>query len=217
MEKLLLRNNFSCQFLPFSTIFSIYLFLQGSTIHIHLWCGCLIYFFLNFANLICRGTDIFKYFRESLGLRDIKSRLSLKKKKIVWHLLPYWHGALGVIHVYIKLLFSFSVLPGPPLIETNSTSPLVENSVIYLTCSSQGGKPAPNIKWLRNGQLVTSAIETRPSTQLGASSSQIIVDITRQDHSANYSCVIYNAANQNSPLISYRILSVQCKYLFPRF
>ena len=27
-------------------------------------------FFLNSANLICRGTDISKYFRESLGIRD---------------------------------------------------------------------------------------------------------------------------------------------------
>ena len=38
-------------------------------------CGCLIYFFLNSANLICRGTDISKYFRESLGLRDNESQL----------------------------------------------------------------------------------------------------------------------------------------------
>ena len=32
-------------------------------------------FFFNSANLICRGTDISKYFRESLGLRDNESRL----------------------------------------------------------------------------------------------------------------------------------------------
>ena len=32
-------------------------------------------FFLNSANLICRDTDISKYFRESLGLRDNESRL----------------------------------------------------------------------------------------------------------------------------------------------
>ena len=32
-------------------------------------------FSLNCANLICRGTDILKYFRESLGLRDNGSRL----------------------------------------------------------------------------------------------------------------------------------------------
>ena len=38
-------------------------------------CGCSIYFFLNSANLICRSTDISKYFRESLGIRDNESRL----------------------------------------------------------------------------------------------------------------------------------------------
>ena len=37
-------------------------------------------FFLSLANLICRGTDISKYFRESLGIRDNESRLYLKKK-----------------------------------------------------------------------------------------------------------------------------------------
>ena len=38
-------------------------------------CGCSIYFFLKSANLICRSTDISKYFRESLGVRDNESRL----------------------------------------------------------------------------------------------------------------------------------------------
>ena len=37
-------------------------------------CGRSIYFFLNSANMICRGPDISKYFRESRGLRD-KERL----------------------------------------------------------------------------------------------------------------------------------------------
>ena len=34
-------------------------------------------FFLNSANLICRDTDISKYFREPFGLRDNESRLYL--------------------------------------------------------------------------------------------------------------------------------------------
>ena len=33
------------------------------------------YFFLNSANLMCRGTDISKYLIESLGIRDNESRL----------------------------------------------------------------------------------------------------------------------------------------------
>ena len=37
--------------------------------------GCSIFFFftLNSGNLLCRSTDISKYFRESLGLRDNES------------------------------------------------------------------------------------------------------------------------------------------------
>ena len=36
---------------------------------------CLNYFFLNSENLMCRGTEISKCFRESLGIRDNESRL----------------------------------------------------------------------------------------------------------------------------------------------
>ena len=65
-----LRSNF----LLFSTIFSIYLYKSPVT-YIFVKCGCSNYFFLNSANLICRGTDISKYFRQSLGIRDNESRL----------------------------------------------------------------------------------------------------------------------------------------------
>ena len=36
---------------------------------------CSINFFVSSANLICRSSDISKYFREDLGLRDNESRL----------------------------------------------------------------------------------------------------------------------------------------------
>ena len=64
------------QFLLFSTIFSVYLYFQVSNyIFIcEMWLFDLS-FFLNSANLISRDTDISKYFRESLGLRDDESRL----------------------------------------------------------------------------------------------------------------------------------------------
>ena len=65
------------QFLLFSTIFSIYFQLQESNyIYIcKMWLFDL--FFHNSANLICRSTDISKYFRESLGIRDNESQLYL--------------------------------------------------------------------------------------------------------------------------------------------
>ena len=63
----------------FSPIFSVYLELQESSyiynVFVFVKCGCLNYFFLNSANLICRGMDILKYFREFLGIRDNESRL----------------------------------------------------------------------------------------------------------------------------------------------
>ena len=66
------------QFLLFSTIFSVYLYFQGSNyIFIYEMWLFELFFFLKSANLICRDTDISKYFRESLGLRDNESRLYL--------------------------------------------------------------------------------------------------------------------------------------------
>ena len=64
------------QFLLFSTIFSVYLYFQESNyIFIcEIWLFDLS-FFLNYAILICRDTDILKYFRESVGLRDNESQL----------------------------------------------------------------------------------------------------------------------------------------------
>ena len=59
----------------FHNIFNIPL-TSGVKLHIHLLNVVIQFmFFLNSANLICRGTDISKYFRESLGLRDNESRL----------------------------------------------------------------------------------------------------------------------------------------------
>ena len=61
------------QFLRFSTIFSIYLQESNYVYICEMW--LLDLFFLNSVNLICRGTDISKYFRQSLGIRDNENRL----------------------------------------------------------------------------------------------------------------------------------------------
>ena len=64
------------QFLLFSILFSVYLYFQEfNYIFIcEMWLFDL-FFSLNSANLICRDTDISKYFSEFLGLRDNESRL----------------------------------------------------------------------------------------------------------------------------------------------
>ena len=63
------------QFLLFSTL--LYIFLtSGVKLHIHLL-NVVVQFivFLTLSNLICRGTDISKFFNESLGIRDNEIRL----------------------------------------------------------------------------------------------------------------------------------------------
>ena len=70
-EKLFLRSNFSSfpQYFQYTSNF------KSPVTHIFVKCGCSSNFFLNSSKLICRSTDILKYFRESLGIRDNESRL----------------------------------------------------------------------------------------------------------------------------------------------
>ena len=70
------RNKFYPAFLfPFS----IYIFLTSVVkLHVHLLNVVVqVIVFLTLSTLICRGTDISKYFSESLGIRDNESRLYL--------------------------------------------------------------------------------------------------------------------------------------------
>ena len=64
------------QFLLFSTLFYIYILTSEVKLHIHLL-NVVVQFivFLTLSTLICRGTDIWKCFSESLGIRDNEGRL----------------------------------------------------------------------------------------------------------------------------------------------
>ena len=71
------------QFLPFSTIFLIYISKQRRLIaYSFVKFGCAICISLNSENLICRTTDISKCFRGSLQLRDNESRLYIHETEI---------------------------------------------------------------------------------------------------------------------------------------
>ena len=72
-EKLLLRSNFSSfpQYFRYTCISNV----KSPNTYKFFKCGCSNYFFLSSENLICRGTDISKCFRESLGIRNNESRL----------------------------------------------------------------------------------------------------------------------------------------------
>ena len=60
---------------PISNIFVKY----GCSIYLLFFFFFFFFFFLNSANLICRGTDISKYFIDSFGIRDNESRLYIFK------------------------------------------------------------------------------------------------------------------------------------------
>ena len=68
---MLLKSNFS----SFPHYF-VYIFLiSGVKLHIHLLNAFVQFIvFLTLSTLICRGTDISKYFSESLGIRDNESQ-----------------------------------------------------------------------------------------------------------------------------------------------
>ena len=73
---MLLRSNFS----SFPQYFQYISNFNSPITYIFVKCGCSNYFFLNSANLICRSTDISKYFRKSLGIRDNESTVF----QIIW-------------------------------------------------------------------------------------------------------------------------------------
>ena len=86
------------QFLLFSAFFSVYLYFQESN-YVFICEMWLFYLssFLNSANLICRDTDISKYFRESRGLRNNESQLYIFfhgeiRKKYVDNILTCTYG-----------------------------------------------------------------------------------------------------------------------------
>ena len=92
-EKLLLRSNFS----SFPQYFQYISNFKSPITYQFVKCGWSNYFFLNSANLICRTTDISKYFRESLGLRDNESRLYLPE------IILLNHNTLSLYHTCQKL------------------------------------------------------------------------------------------------------------------
>ena len=105
------------QFLPFSTIFSVYIFNYRSLITCSfVKFGCAICIFLDFENLICRSTDISKCFRGSLQLRDNESRLYL----VFPNDLLYEVEASGSGMCFCNIHLSYSTVANDRLVESFS-------------------------------------------------------------------------------------------------
>ncbi|KAL3885257.1 hypothetical protein ACJMK2_025345 [Sinanodonta woodiana] len=110
----------------------------------------------------------------------------------------------------VQVKLTVLLLPGDPVIARNPLYDVyTENSVISLTCSSMGGNPDPTIVWYKNGQALSGATFTPPSQPKGTSSSQISVTLERTDNRANFTCAVFNKANQNQPRVKTQFLDVQ--------
>ena len=98
-EKLLPRSNFS----SFPQYFQYISNFKSPITYKFVKCGCSNYVFLKSANLICRSTDISKFFRESLGIRDNESRLYI----------PTLAGCMGKPTEDIKISLNASLKRSP--------------------------------------------------------------------------------------------------------
>ena len=91
------------QFLLFSILFYIYSYISNFRSQItHSFVKCVVQFivFLTLSTLICRGTDISKYFSESLGIRDNENRLYSQCMHSLLHLFLM----LYLIGIYMRQL-----------------------------------------------------------------------------------------------------------------
>ena len=79
-------------------MFSIYLLTSGFKLYIHLL-NVVVRFivFLNSTNLICRGTDISKYSRESFGLDEVDSPVQTENMLITWTCIRIYQGKISLI------------------------------------------------------------------------------------------------------------------------
>ena len=99
-EKLLIRSNFS----SFPQYFRYISNVKSAITYKFVKFGCSNYFFLNSENVICRGTDISKCFRESLAIRDNESRLYILYIGVLTIYIGVLTIYIGVLTIYIGML-----------------------------------------------------------------------------------------------------------------
>ncbi|KAJ8316286.1 hypothetical protein KUTeg_006300 [Tegillarca granosa] len=113
---------------------------------------------------------------------------------------------LGAVRASLTVL----IPPGSPSLSINDTrSSFVEGDVIVLICHTEGGNPAPTIKWSKNNELLPSTASINTLIPRGRSSSQLTITLDRSDHQAQYTCVVFNTLNQDRPLTITKGLQVQ--------
>ena len=106
----------------------------------------------------------------------------------------------------------FPDAPSQPVISVSSQGQLVASQVVTLTCSSQGGNPAPSVRWYRDGRQISANTRTAPPRQkFGTTTGTLTWTLTKRDHGVEFSCAVENTGNRDNPRTTSRKLEVQCE------
>ena len=120
------------------------------------------------------------------------------------------HTCICAMHTSNTAPYSFCCLdaPGDPIIHLNaSQDALAEGVYLQVNCSSQGGNPAPDITWKRDGIPLEGG---RPSRQFGITTSVLVLLLTRADNHANLTCHVTSEAMATEKMAA-QVILVQCK------
>ena len=118
----------------------------------------------------------------------------------------------SLYELYHSQLF-VSVSPESPVIQLNTTlDALVEGHSVQFNCSTTGGNPIPAITWTRNGEMLLGEKIIDPVKKFGTTSSVLTMQLTRNDHRANFSCHVTNRAINGSPKVKTQQIFVKCKH-----
>lgn len=96
---------------------------------------------------------------------------------------------------------------------TKSSSEAVEGQDYSLTCSSQGGSPAPSLAWVRRGDSKTLPARLTPALDRdGETVSVLHIVPTKEDDGSEYQCEVSSRALQPMEVLTKAInISVNCE------
>jgi hypothetical protein len=84
---------------------------------------------------------------------------------------------------------------GPRAGDVAQVGPLHENSAIVLECSTSGGRPMPQVRWLNGSQELVSKTSLHMTESGGSRVTSIVhIVLTRDDLSSTFSCQVSNNA-----------------------
>ncbi|KAK7926170.1 hypothetical protein WMY93_008480 [Mugilogobius chulae] len=98
-------------------------------------------------------------------------------------------------------------VPAKPQID-GLTKPALEGDQITLTCSSQGSKPAADLRWFRNEKEVKGAKVVNPMGKTFTVQSFLQLQVDRNDDGVAYTCRVDHVALSQTPQQATEVLEV---------